>query len=201
MIRHILIKDFATIENIEIDFHDGLNIVTGETGAGKSILIEAVSLALGSRADTSYVRSDKERALIQMIAEHKGQEYIITREISSNGKNLCKINGEIVTLTHLCMISKKLADIHGQYDHQSLLNPDYHITLVDLYKQDVIIPAKDAVQELYRNYTVLSTQLKNLFIQANKNKREQDFMQYEFDELCAANLTPGEDVKLEEVVI
>ena len=121
MIRHISIKNFATIEKAEIDFHSGLNTITGETGAGKS------------GADTAYVRSGKDKAVIQMIAEDKDDEYIITREISASGKNICRINDEIVTLGHLNALCKKLADIHGQYDHQSLLNPDHHIHLVDLY--------------------------------------------------------------------
>lgn len=129
MISHISIKNFAIIENVEIDFHEGLNIITGETGAGKSIVIEAVSLALGSRADTAFVRSGKQKAVVQLAGTHKGEEYVITREVSAAGKNLCKVNGEIVTLAHLNMVCKKLADIHGQYDHQSLLNPDYHIKL------------------------------------------------------------------------
>ena len=98
MIRHLKIRDFAIIENADIDFHDGLNIITGETGSGKSIVIEAVSLALGSRADTAFVRSGKKKAIVQMIAEHEGEEYIITREVSSSGKNICRVNDEIVTL-------------------------------------------------------------------------------------------------------
>ena len=85
MIRHISIRNFATIENADIDFHNGLNIITGETGAGKSVAVEAVSLALGSRADTAFIRFGKEKAVIQMIADHKGCEYIITREITPNG--------------------------------------------------------------------------------------------------------------------
>ena len=101
MIKHISIRNFAIIEKTDIDFHDGLNIITGETGAGKSIMIEAVSLALGSRADTAFVRSGREKATIQMIADYKGTEYIITREISAAGRNLCKVNDEIVTLGHL----------------------------------------------------------------------------------------------------
>ena len=94
MIRHISIKNFATIEKAEIDFHSGLNTITGETGAGKSVAVEAMSLALGSRADTAYVRSGKDKAVIQMIAEDKDDEYIITREISASGKNICRINDE-----------------------------------------------------------------------------------------------------------
>ncbi|MEL7657733.1 MAG: AAA family ATPase, partial [Bacillota bacterium] len=101
MISHIRIKDFAIIDTVELDFHEGLNIITGETGAGKSILIEAVSLALGSRADTAFIRSGKEKAVVQMIADLDGEEYIITRELSSNGKNVCRINDEIVPLAQL----------------------------------------------------------------------------------------------------
>ena len=85
MITHISIRDFAIIENVEIDFHEGLNIITGETGAGKSIVIEAVSLALGSRADTAFVRSGKEKAVVQLAGTLMGTEYVITREVSAAG--------------------------------------------------------------------------------------------------------------------
>lgn len=200
MIRHISIKDFAIIENTSVDFHDGLNMITGETGAGKSIVIEAVSLALGSRADTAFVRSGKEKARIQMIAEHNGEEYIITREISAAGKNTCRINDEIVTLSKLNTLCKKLADIHGQYDHQSLLNPEYHINLVDLYQHDAITPAKDAVSSLFREYTECKAQLNALLTQASKDKREQDFMAFELNELQSAQLRVGEDDELEDEI-
>ncbi len=200
MIKHISIRNFAIIEKTDIDFHDGLNIITGETGAGKSIMIEAVSLALGSRADTAFVRSGREKATIQMIADYKGTEYIITREISAAGRNLCKVNDEIVTLGHLSMLCKKIADIHGQYDHQSLLNPEYHIRLVDLYKKDIINPAKEEVAALYESYASLRNELKALVTQANKDRREKDFMEYEFRELEAAQLRVGEDDELEDEI-
>ena len=200
MIRHISIKNFATIEKAEIDFHSGLNTITGETGAGKSVAVEAMSLALGSRADTAYVRSGKDKAVIQMIAEDKDDEYIITREISASGKNICRINDEIVTLGHLNTLCKKLADIHGQYDHQSLLNPDHHIHLVDLYQKDQILPVKEKVQHLYQSYTSLRSRLKSILEETAKNKREQDFMAYELEELQNAQLQIGEDVELEEKI-
>lgn len=130
MISHISIKNFAIIKNTEIDFDRGLNIITGETGAGKSIVIEAISLALGSRADSSYVRTGAGKAVIQLVGTADGEEMIITREISQTGKNLCKLNGEIVTLSQIVTVASKMADIHGQYDNQSLLNPDYHIVLL-----------------------------------------------------------------------
>ena len=144
MIRHISIKNFAIIENVEIDFNDGLNIITGETGAGKSVVIEAVSLALGSRADTAFVRSGTDKAVIQLVATldspdgaGDAEEYIITREVSAAGRSLCRINDEIVTLGTLSQFCRTLADIHGQYDHQSLLDPDNHIRLVALYRIEV----------------------------------------------------------------
>ena len=200
MIRHISIKNFATIENASIDFHDGLNIITGETGAGKSIVIEAVSLALGSRADTAFIRSGEEKAKVQMIAEHEGEEYIITRELSATGKNICRVNDEIVTLGSLSALCRQLADIHGQYDHQSLLDPCYHINLVDLYQKEKIDPAKEDVKEKFDKYTEVRTKLKDLLTQAAKDKRQLDFMSYELQELKAAALQPGEDDALEEEI-
>ena len=200
MITHISIRDFAIIENVEIDFHEGLNIITGETGAGKSIVIEAVSLALGSRADTAFVRSGKEKAVVQLVGYLKGQEYIITREVNTSGKNLCKVNGEIVTLSHLNLICKKLADIHGQYDHQSLLNPDYHIRLVDMYKKDSIEPAKQKVSAIFMHYRDISSRLRQILAEESENKRKRDFMAFELDEIKKADLISGEDEQLEETI-
>ena len=200
MIRHISIRNFAIIENAEIDFHDGLNIVTGETGAGKSIVIEAVSLALGSRADTAFVRSGQEKAVVQMVADYEGEEYIITREVSSAGRNTCKINDSIVTLNALSSLCKKIADIHGQYDHQSLLDPENHIRLVDLYHKDEIDPAKAAVRLLFDEYTSLKKELSDLKSQIAENQRQRDFMDFECKEIRDAALVCGEDEQLEESI-
>lgn len=204
MIRHIEIKNFAIIENVNIDFNEGLNIITGETGAGKSIVIEAVSLALGSRADTAFVRSGCDKAVVQMIADYNdgntSQEYIITREISSSGRNTCRINDEIVTLATLSKLCTKLADIHGQYDHQSLLDPDKHIRLVDLYRKDLIAPMKSSVSFLYAEYTELLSELAQLKKDRSESLRQKDFMEYELAEIRNAHLTIGEDATLEEEI-
>jgi len=197
MIKHISIKNFAIIENAEVDFHDGLNIITGETGAGKSIVIEAVSLALGSRADTAFIRSGEDKAIVQMIADYDGQEYIVSREISSTGRNLCRVNDEIVTLNALGSLCKKIADIHGQYDHQSLLDPENHIRLVDLYHKEEIEPAKADVRMLYDEYSSLKKELAELRAQIAENQRQRDFMEFELKELREASLTAGEDEELE----
>jgi len=200
MIRHISIRNFAIIENVEIDFNDGLNIITGETGAGKSVVIEAVSLALGSRADTAFVRSGTDKAVIQLVAESDGEEFIITREISAAGRSLCRINDEIVTLGALNKFCRSLADIHGQYDHQSLLDPESHIRLIDLYRKDAMVPAKASVAELFASYTDLCSQLARLKKDQAEGRRQRDFMDFELKEIEEAHLLEGEDEALEDEI-
>ena len=198
MIHHISIKNFAIIEHTEIDFAEGLNIITGETGSGKSIVIEAISLALGSRADSSYVRTGTDKAVIQLSGELDGEEILLTREISAAGKNLCRYNDEIVTLNRLNQVARKLADIHGQYDNQSLLNPDYHIVLVDAYRHDITDGLKETVQEAYSRYAQIRSQLGSLLTAEKENRRKLDFLRFEADEIEKTALRPGEDQELEE---
>lgn len=200
MINHISIKNFAIIENTEVSFKDGLNIITGETGSGKSIVIEAISLALGSRADSSYVRTGTEKAVIQLVATLGEEEFIITREISSTGKNLCKLNGEIVTLSQINKVASKLADIHGQYDNQSLLNPDYHIILLDAYKNDITQPLREQVSTLYNDFSQCKSKLQKLLSAEKENARKLDFYKFEAEEIDKANLISGEDSELQEKI-
>ena len=197
MISHISIRDFAIIEDVQIDFHEGLNLITGETGAGKSIIIEAVSLALGARADTAFVRSGRDRAVVQLAADLDGEEYVITREVSASGRNLCKINGEIVTLGQVSALCSRIADIHGQYDHQSLLDTEHHIDLVDLYSKDTIAPLKSQVAESYGDFRRVSSELDSLLSGFAEKQRKKDFMAFELSEIDGANLKPGEDTELE----
>jgi len=198
MISHIRIKDFAIIDTVELDFHEGLNIITGETGAGKSIIIEAVSLALGSRADTAFIRSGKDKAVVQMAAELDGEDYVITREISAAGKNLCKINGEIVPLSQLNQLCRRIADVHGQYDHQSLLNPEYHLKLIDTFHEREIAPAKERVSNLFHKYSETKHELSSLTSSLTDAERKRDFMRFELSEINAANPYPGEDEELSQ---
>lgn len=198
MINHLKIKDFAIIEEAEISFNAGLNIITGETGAGKSVMVEAISLALGSRADTSFIRSGKEKAVIQMIATLDDREYIISREINISGKNICKIDGEIVPLSFLTQLTKKIADIHGQYDHQALLHPENHITFIDAYHQEIIAPLIEDVALIYREYKRVSGRLQRLMNNNEEMERSRDFMKYQLEEIRTANLITGEDEELLE---
>lgn len=201
MINHISIKNFAIIENTEISFNDGLNIITGETGAGKSIVIEAVSLALGSRADSSYVRTGTDKAVIQLAGTLNGEDFVITREISATGKNLCRINGEIVTLAQVNRLSSRVADIHGQYDNQSLLNPDYHIVLLDAYKHPLTDSLKAEVADRYASYMHARKELAQLLTTEKESIRKLDFYRFEADEIEKAALIPGEDAELGEKIL
>lgn len=198
MINHISIKNFAIIESTEIVLNDGLNIITGETGSGKSIVIEAVSLALGSRADSSYVRTGSDKAVIQLAGTLNGEELVITREISSAGKNLCRINGDIVTLSQVNLLASKLADVHGQYDNQSLLNSDYHIVLLDSYKQQDTDGFKTDAYEKYDTYIKARKELARLLSVEKENVKKLDFYKFEASEIEKAQLIPGEDKQLEE---
>jgi DNA repair protein RecN (Recombination protein N) len=200
MISHISIEDFATIENMDVDLHKGLNIITGESGAGKSVFLTALSLALGSRADSSMIRTGADRALVQIIAEYQHKDIIISREISATGKNICKVDGEIVPLNKLAKICQQLADIHGQYDNQYLLNPENHIKLVDQYEKSSIIPAIRRVSELYDEYCEVDKRLKKLQDDAKDNERKKDYLNYQIDEIEKAQLTNGEDLKLTEEI-
>src|SRR5665648_77656 len=213
MISHISITDFAIINQLSVDFHPGLNIITGETGAGKSIIIEAISLVLGSRADTTYIRTGKDKAFVQIVFEDISKEVclylnengidiqmdsqvIIAREITTGGKSLCKINGQIVSVSVLNKICKRLADIHGQYDHQSLLIPENHINFTDLYGSEQIGVLKENVSSSYKNYQSLKQKLSSIIKNESDSLRHRDFMEFERNEISAAKFQIGEDEEL-----
>lgn len=198
MISHIAIKNFAIIENAEFSLCPGFNVLTGETGAGKSIVIEAISLALGARADSTMVRTGAEKAIVQLVGLIDGEETVIKREISAAGKNLCKLNGEIVTLGELATHCKRLADIHGQYDHQSLINNDYHLSLIDLYRSKEIAPLKEKVAAAYHRYVACKKELADLQSADVERLRKRDFLQFECGEISKADPHDGEDDELKD---
>ncbi len=215
MISHISIRNFAIIEELELDLHPGLNIITGETGAGKSIIIEAVSMALGSRADTNYIRTGAEKASISIIVDSddpgilreleelgvpEENPVILNREISSASRNLCRINGQIVPLSVLGNFCRKIADIHGQYDHQSLLNTENHIDILDLHGKNEISSLLLKVRELYRNLSAARTALDALKKRLADSEKQKDLMRYELAEIAGAAIMDGEDEKLEEKI-
>lgn len=200
MIQHLLIQNFAIIENTEIEFEDGLNIITGETGSGKSIVIEAVSLALGARADSSFVRSGKDKAVIQLAASLDGQDYVITREISATGKNLCRLNGQLVTLGEISALASRIADIHGQYDNQNLRDPRQHLALVDQYRDAEISPLRAEFDAAYAAYKESRGQLDTLLKSENESRKQADFYRFELAEIQRVDPSPEEDEELTEQI-
>ena len=200
MINHIHIKNFVLIEDIETDIHDGLNVFTGETGAGKSVVIEAVSLALGSRADSSCIRTGTDKAIVELIGELDGEEIILHRELNRQGKNVCKLNGEAVTLARLNELSHRMADIHGQYDSQTLLDPASHIQFLDSFRPDLTESAKAAVSVDFKAYSESKARLVSLMNLKKKTARDLDFYRFESSEIARAKLITGEDQDLEQKI-
>ena len=133
MLRFLSIQHLAVIESVEIDFDAGLNILTGETGAGKSILVEAVGLLLGARASSDLVRTGEDVATIQAIFDADGEEIIVRREITSNGRSRAFVNGALATAGALRELASRLIEMHGQHEHQGLLVPESHLDLLDAY--------------------------------------------------------------------
>ena len=198
MIDHISIRNFAIIENTEIDLKDGLNVITGETGAGKSIVIEAVSLALGARADSSFIRHGEEKAYVELCAETGGEDFVIAREVSLAGKNICRINGRLATLGEVQELAHKIADIHGQYDNQLLLDPAHHLELVDAYRPAQTGPALAEFSDAYNAYKSVRAEYDTLIKTAAEDKRKKDFYQFEIKEINKIDPKPGEDKELED---
>lgn len=197
MIYHISINDFAIIENTEIDFDSGLSVITGETGSGKSIVVTAISLALGSRADSSYVRFGKDKATVELAGELDGTEYVLCREVSTQGRNVCRVNGRLVTLAELSGICSRLADIHGQYDNQSLLDPENHINVLDRSSSEISV-IKSTYMKSYANYRKARGELNTLIAHEAENRRKLDFYRFEINEIDNASLKTGEDTDLED---
>lgn len=198
MITHLSIKNFAIISDIDIDFYKGLNIMTGETGAGKSIVIEAMNVALGGRADRTFIRAGCDRAVVQLVATHINNETVVTRELYAEGKSLCRIDGEIVSLAQLNQYCQKITDVHGQYAHQSLLEPKNHITLIDSYEKESIVSTKKRVSELYDDFSEVSKRLAEMNSSAREEMRKKDYMEFELKEIKKAALVPGEEAKIVE---
>ena len=198
MIDRIVIDNFATIEHLSFDLGSGFNVITGETGAGKSVLVTAVSIVLGDRADTSMVRTGADRAFIQIAGTRDGEDVIISREIMSGGKSISKLNGEMVTLGQIREFCKDWVDIHGQYDNQQILDPDNHIHITDRFHSDAIAPELDKLQVMYSEYKAAQKEYDDLLRAEASATQQQDYYRYEFSYIEGLGLHPGEDEELRE---
>ena len=198
MLNRIVIDNFATIEHLSFDLGSSLNVITGETGAGKSVLVTAISTALGDRADTSLVRTGCDRAVIQIAGDKNGEDVIISREILSSGKSVCKLNGEMVTLAQVKEFCKDWVDIHGQYDNQQILNPDNHILITDRYRSEQLAPALSKLGDLYTDYRSADKAYRDLLAEERNAKQQKDYYEFEFNYISKLNLVSGEDEELQE---
>lgn len=198
MITHVSIKDFAIIENINIEFFPGFNVITGETGSGKSIIIQAISLAFGARADSTSISTGKDKAKIQVVFENDSDTYILSREITSKGKSLCKINDDIVTVKTLYDFSKNFVDIHGQYDNQYLLHPENHIKILDDFGFESLSKLKTEMSLSYKNYVSIRKKLKALLDKQKTFQENSDFVKYQLKELDDIDPKLGEYEEISE---
>lgn len=213
MLLEISIKNFAIIEEVNLAFDKGMTVLTGETGAGKSIIIDAMNLLLGARATTDVIRHGKPKAemeglftveagpLTAFLADQGievGDDLIIRREVLANGRSVSRINGQLVNLSVLREVGQYLVDIHGQHDQEELMKAQHHIQLLDSFGEAEFWSLKADYQATFDNYRRLRKQV----LEKQKNEQEHkariEMLEYQMAEIEAASLQPGEDVKLEQ---
>ena len=198
MLDRIVIDNFATIEHLSFDLGSGLNIITGETGAGKSVLVTAVSTVLGDRADTSMVRTGSDKASIQIAGTKGGQDVVLSREIMAGGKSVSKLNGELVTLGQIRDFCRDWVDIHGQYDNQQILDPENHIRITDRYRSEALSPELEKLRSLYDEYKSAQKEYEDLLKAEANAVQQKDYYSFEYKYINDLGLYPGEDDELME---
>ena len=213
MLERLIIKNIALISSLDIELGGGLNVLTGETGAGKSIIIDSVNLVLGERASKDLIAVNQQKARVEALFSIKNNdtvksllndngllseddELILMREITASGTSLCRINGEVVPLATLHLIADSLVDVHGQHTHQSLLDPKKHMHMVDEFNASEIIPVRNKVAELYRAYTEVERKLNSGFVSAEERERRIDILAYQINEIETAHLYAGEEEEI-----
>ena len=214
MLLEISIKNFAIIEAISLNFEKGMTVLTGETGAGKSIIIDAMNMMLGARATTDVIRHGAPKAEIeglfsvenshalQMIFDEQGielgDEIIIRREILQNGRSVSRVNGQMVNLSVLRSIGQYLVDIHGQHDQEELMRPQLHIQMLDGFGDADFLELKQAYQTNFDAYRKMRKQLLEIKKNQEEHKARIEMLEFQMAEIESASLQPGEDLKLNQ---
>ncbi|PQD96567.1 DNA repair protein RecN [Pradoshia eiseniae] len=216
MLLELSIRNFAIIEKQTISLNQGLTVLTGETGAGKSIIIDAIQLLAGGRGSAEFIRHGEEKAEIEGFfqltdSSHpailKAREFgidsednaiIIQRAMYITGKSICRINGKMVTISTLREIGRKLIDIHGQHEHQELMDPDFHLPLLDEYGGPEISEALAEYKHHYKQYLETSQSLKKLSENEQTMAHRLDLIQFQYNEIKNAELEPDEEDRLLE---
>ena len=196
MLRYLSIEHLAVIERVEIDFDAGLNVLTGETGAGKSILVEAIGLLLGARASSDLVRTGEELATIQAIFDVSGEEVIVRRELTAQGRSRAFVNGALATAGALKDLAARLIEVHGQHDHQGLLIAEGHLDLLDAYAG--LSAPRDDVAAAHRRVGALRAELDTLQLDERQKLSRLDLLTFARDEILRAAPVEGEDAVLEQ---
>ena len=214
MLLEISIKNFAIIEAISLNFEKGMTVLTGETGAGKSIIIDAMNMMLGARATTDVIRHGAPKAEIeglfsienslplQEIFDEQGidlgDEIIIRREILQNGRSVSRVNGQMVNLSVLRSIGQYLVDIHGQHDQEELMRPQLHIQMLDGFGDADFLELKQAYQTNFDAYRKMRKQLLEIKKNQEEHKARIEMLEFQMAEIESAALQPGEDLKLNQ---
>ncbi len=195
MIRYLAIRNLAVIESVAVDFEQSFNILTGETGAGKSILVEAVGLLLGGRATQDLLRTGEELATVEAIFETpEGEELIVRREVTAQGRSRAFINGALATAAALRDLSNRLVELHGQHEHQQLLDPTQHLALLDAWAG--LDADRAAVADAFRIVRGLREQLDRLKMDDRERAARLELVAFQLGELQQASLQAGEDEAL-----
>ena len=214
MLLEISIKNFAIIEAISLNFEKGMTVLTGETGAGKSIIIDAMNMMLGARATTDVIRHGAPKAEIeglfsvenshalQMIFDEQGielgDEIIIRREILQNGRSVSRVNGQMVNLSVLRSIGQYLVDIHGQHDQEELMRPQLHIQMLDGFGDADFLELKQAYQTNFDAYRKMRKELLEIKKNQEEHRARIEMLEFQMAEIESASLQPGEDLKLNQ---
>src|SRR5512138_1164043 len=195
MLRFLRIRNLAVIEAVEVEFEPGFNVLTGETGAGKSILVEAVGLLLGARASGDLVRTGEAQATIEAIFEQPGgQELIVRREINDQGRSRSFVNGALATASALRDLAARMVELHGQHEHQALLDPLSHLPLLDEYAHTGDLTGH--VASAWTKVWTLREQLERSRMDAREKSARLDLIDFQLGEIQKAAVRGGEDEEL-----
>lgn len=214
MLQNLHVKNLALIDETEVEFGPGLNILSGETGAGKSIIIGSINLALGEKVQKEMLRDNGEAALVELIffvedadtieairaldIEMEDDTVILSRKITG-GRAIGRINGEAVSASKMKAVASLLIDIHGQHEHQSLLSKKKHLEILDTFAKEVLGDKKEKLAQCFQEYRKLKDELEHANLDGEERARELSFLEYEVKEIKEAQLTVGEDEELEAV--
>lgn len=217
MLQELTIKDFAIISQLDLSFSEGMTVLTGETGAGKSIIIDAVGLLVGGRGSTDFIREGAKKAQLQgqfevsshvfermtpylqsLGIEAAERTMILSRDISLSGKNVCRINGHLVNTQALKKVGQLLVDIHGQHEHQELMDSERHLSFLDQYGGESLALLKARYQELFESYQANVRLLRNYQQNEREHAQRMDMLQFQHDEIAEANLKIGEEEALKQ---